>query len=484
MKKICKDRAVFIYKFFIPMISLRKVFSFIKSGGVDFVDLRFCDLRGVWQHMTIPGHAFNQKEIEKGYGFDGSSIRGFQSIYESDMLLKPDIDTLFLDPFFEKTASVICDIYDPDTKGRFEKDPRWIAKKAEHYVIKSGVGDISYWGPELEFFVFEKIEYVLTPHLSKISIIDPEFGEASIETNDGYPIAAKAGYFPVPPQDKFQTFRSEMVRILETIGVAIEVHHHEVATGGQAEIDMRYDSLTKMADKVMIYKYVARNLAKKYGMTACFLPKPIYGDNGSGMHTHQSIFKKGKNIFYDPAGYGELSKQALNYIAGLLSNVVALLGITNPTVNSYRRLVPHFEAPTSIAYSKRNRSAAIRIPMYFSKDEKSKRIEFRCPDPACNPYLSFAAQLVSGIEGIKEKSNPNTLGFGPFDENIWENKSIKQTPNSLFETLAALKKDRILIKSGVFSKELIESYLSVKEEEATQSLLYPTPADFWFYGDI
>lgn len=465
-------------------INIRKAFSLIKSDGIDFVDFKFCDLRGVWQHMTIPSHAFTEKDIEKGYGFDGSSIKGFQSIYESDMLLKPDIETLFLDPFFDKTLSVICDIYDPDTGGHFEKDPRWTAKKAENYLVKSKIGDESYWGPELEFFVFDKLEFNLTPHSAKIKIESSEFGDENIEENDGSPIAPKTGYFPVPPQDKLQLFRSEMVTILERIGVEIELHHHEVATGGQAEIDMRYDSLIKMADKVMIYKYVARNLAKKYKMNACFLPKPIYGDNGSGMHTHQSIFKKGKNIFYDPKGYAELSQDALHYIAGLLSNITEILGITNPTVNSYRRLVPHFEAPTSIAYSKRNRSAAVRIPMYFTKDEKSKRVEFRCPDPTCNPYLSFAAQLVSGIEGIREKRNPQKLGFGPFDENIWENQDIKQTPNNLFATLSALKKDITLIKSGVFSKELVESYLEVKLEEATQSLLYPTPADYWFYSDI
>lgn len=462
----------------------RKAFSLIKNGSVDFIDLKFVDLRGVWQHMTIPAREFTNDNIKKGYGFDGSSIRGFQSIYESDMLLKPDILTLFLDPFFEKTLSVICDIDDPTTNNHFEKDPRWTAKKAEDYLKKTKIGDVSYWGPELEFFVFERLNYHLSPHFSDVFISSAEFGDPNIEVNDGYPIPPKLGYFPVPPYDKFQAFRSEMVKILESIGVAIEVHHHEVATGGQAEIDMRYNSLLRMADQVMIYKYVARNLAKKYGMVACFLPKPIYGDNGSGMHTHQSIFKRGKNVFYDPKGYGEVSKEAMFYIGGLLSNIRTILGITNSTINSYRRLVPHFEAPTSIAFSQRNRSAAVRIPMYFTKAEKTKRLEFRCPDPVCNPYLSFSAQLVMGLSGIEEKLDPKKLGYGPYDENIWENVSVEQTPKSLFESLDSLEKDKVLIKSGVFSKELIESYLALKREEATQSLLYPTPADFCFYADI
>jgi len=276
-----------------------------------------------------------------------------------------------------------------------------------------------------------------------------------------------------------------MVRILEGIDVIVEVHHHEVATGGQVEIDMRYDSLLKMADNVMKYKYVARNLAKRYGMHACFLPKPVFGDNGSGMHTHQSIFKNGKNVFYDTAGYAELSKTALSYTAGLLSNIRPLLAITNPTLNSYRRLVPHFEAPTSVAFSMRNRSAAVRIPMYFKGQEKAKRLEFRCPDPTTNPYLSFAAQLVFGLEGVKKNLNPQKLGFGPFDENIWhKEKGVEQTPHSFAETLSALQKDTILARSGVFAESLLSAYISLKSDEARAQLLYPTPADFWFLNDL
>lgn len=467
----------------------KKTLNALIVGEVDFVDLKFTDLRGVWQHMSVPASEFTQENIEKGFGFDGSSIRGFSTIFESDMLLKPDTDTIVVDPFFEKTLSCICDVYDPDSGEPFEKDPRWTAKKAESYLKKSGIGDISYWGPEIEFFVFDKLVVNLSPYLSYINIEHQElpFTSPDKEENDGYKILNKLGYFPIPPFDKQQTFRSEMVRILEDLGIKIEVHHHEVASGGQMEIDMRYDSLVTMADKVMIYKYVARNLAAKYGLYACFLPKPIYGDNGSGMHTHQSLFKDGKNLFYDPGSkeaYAELSKLGLAYTAGLLSNVRVLLALTNPTLNSYRRLVPHFEAPTSLAFSKRNRSAAVRIPTYYKNDEKAKRIEFRVPDPTCNPYLSFAAQLIFGLEGVEKKLDPQKLGYGPFEQNIWELAKVEQTPNNFFEILDNLGKDKVLVKSEVFDENLIDSYIGVKRDEAVQTLLYPTPADFWFYSDI
>lgn len=470
------------------MLDIKKALLQIKKGNIAFVDLRFVDLRGVWQHMTVPSREFTLENIHKGFGFDGSSIKGFSTIYESDMLLMPDIEAMFMDPFFDKTLSVICDVYDPITRKPFDKDPRGTAKKAESYLKKTGIADISYWGPEIEFFIFDNLSVALSPTSSHIEINHREFPNTTSfglgDENDGYKILTKTGYFPVPPFDKLQEFRSEMVSILEEIGVQIEVHHHEVATGGQSEIDMRYDSLVKMADKVMIYKYVARNLAQKYGLHATFLPKPMFGDNGSGMHTHQSLFKKGKNLFYDPKGYAQMSKLGLSYAAGLLSNIGTVLGITNPTLNSYRRLVPHYEAPTSIAFSKRNRSAAVRIPMYFQNDEKAKRIEFRVPDPTCNPYLSFSSLLVFGVDGVIKKLDPASLGFGPFEENIWENAKIKQTPNNLFEIWENLRKDKTLVASGVFSQGLIDSYLEVKLDEAKQSMLYPTPSDFWFYGDI
>ncbi len=467
----------------------KKTLNTLIAGEIDFVDLKFTDLRGVWQHMSVPAHQFSDENVKKGFGFDGSSIKGFSTIYESDMLLKPDTDTLFVDPFFDKTLSCICDVYDPDSGLPFEKDPRGTAKKGEEYLKKSNVADISYWGPEIEFFVFDKISVNLTPYNSYINIESGElpFTSPNQEKNDGYKILNKTGYFPVPPFDKLQNFRSEMVKILEELGIQIEVHHHEVASGGQLEIDMQYDSLVSMADKVMIYKYVARNLAAKYGLYACFLPKPIFGDNGSGMHTHQSLFKDGKNLFFDPTGkdsYAELSKLGLSYAAGLLSNIKVILALSNPTLNSYRRLVPHFEAPTAVAFSKRNRSAAIRIPMYFKNEEKAKRIEFRVPDPTCNPYLAFAAELIFGLEGIDKKMDPQKLGYGPFEQNIWENSKVEQTPNNLFEILENLSKDKVLVKSGVFSEGLIDSYIQVKKDEAIASLLYPTPADFWFYSDI
>lgn len=464
-------------------------FNLLNSGEIDFVDLKFTDLRGVWQHMTVPVSEFNDENIEKGFGFDGSSIKGFSTIYESDMLLKPDINTLFVDPFSPQTLSCICDVYDPDTEKHFEKDPRWTAQKSENYLKKSGIGDVSYWGPEIEFFVFDKMVVNLSPYLSYINIQSKElpFTDPTQQENDAFKILNKTGYFPVPPFDKLQNFRSEMVKILEDLGINIEVHHHEVASGGQMEIDMRYDSLVNMADKVMIYKYVARNLAAKYGMYASFLPKPIYGDNGSGMHTHQSVFKDGKNLFYDPEdkdSYAELSSLGLSYTAGLLANISVILALTNPTLNSYRRLVAHFEAPTAVAFSKRNRSACVRIPTYYKNEEKAKRIEFRVPDPTCNPYLSFSAQLVFGLEGVNKKLDPKKLGYGPFEQNIWEISKVEQTPNNLFEILENLGKDRILSKSGVFHQSLIDSYIEVKKDEAVQSLLYPTPADFWFYSDI
>ena len=468
----------------------RKAFQLIKAGKVDFVDLRFIDVRGVWQHMSIVARDVTPASCEKGFGFDGSSIKGFCEIEESDMLLKPDLATLFLDPFFERTLVCICDVYEPNGKA-FERDPRYTARKAEEYIKKSGIGTVSYWGPELEFFVFDHVRAHLSPYRSYMEIGSAEIpgdlgaGTFSDDKRDGYTMLPKSAYFPTPPFDKLQTFRSEMVRILENIDVTIEVHHHEVATGGQVEIDMRYDSLVRMADKVMKYKYVARNLAKRYGMHACFLPKPIFGDNGSGMHTHQSIFKGSKNVLYDPKGYAELSKTALSYTAGLLSNIRPLLAITNPTLNSYRRLVPHFEAPTSVAFSKRNRSAAVRIPMYFTGDEKAKRLELRVPDPTTNPYLSFAAQLVYGVEGVKKNLSPERLGFGPFDENIWHRKGkVQQTPGSLEETLDALRKDSVLAKSGVFAESLLTAYINLKSDEMRLQLLYPNPADFWFSNDL
>ncbi|MCX7997020.1 MAG: type I glutamate--ammonia ligase [Patescibacteria group bacterium] len=470
------------------MIDAKSVFSLIKSGEIKFVDVRFTDLRGTWQHFTVSAKAFDTDAVERGLGFDGSSIRGFQQIYESDMLLKPDMDTCFMDPFHDKTLIVICDVFDPVTGKAFEKCPRAVARKAEAYLKKSGFGDVSYWGPEIEFFLFDTVNVRLTPMESGIELRSSEIQNQLLRDDDEeehYKLTTKAGYFPAPPFDKLQDFRSEATSILESVGIDVEVHHHEVASAGQCEVDMKYDSLLSMADKIMKYKYVIRMLAKQYGMTAIFLPKPIFGDNGSGMHTHQSIFKGGKNVFFDPKGrYVKLSEGALSYAAGLLTHIYAVLGFTNSTLNSYRRLVPHFEAPTAVAFSARNRSAAIRIPMYFPDDEKAKRLEFRCPDPTANPYLALSAMLVAGLDGMKKKMDPTKLGFGPYDENIWEKGSVKQTPGDLFTSLQALEDCSIFVDSGVFSKEIIESYLEVKRTEAINVLQYPTPGDFHVYGDL
>ena len=470
------------------MIDEKRVYSLIKSGEIEFVDLKFTDLRGTWQHFTVNAASFDADSVARGFGFDGSSIKGFQSIYESDMLLIPDMATCFMDPFYEKTVSIICDIWDPVTQAPFAKDPRLVAKKAEQYLLKSGLGDVSYWGPELEFFLFDSARVKLTPMEQTVSLSSGEVHNAEPlegDMDDMYKLHTKGGYFPAAPFDSLQDFRSDAMRMLGEIGIEVEVHHHEVAAAGQCEIDLKYDSLLRMADKVMVYKYVIRNLAKQYGLTAVFLPKPIYGDNGSGMHTHQSIFKAGKNRFYDPKGsYVGLSKEALSYIAGLLTHLYGILGITNPTLNSYRRLVPHFEAPTAVAFSARNRSAAVRIPMYYPNEEKSKRMELRCPDPTTNPYLAFPAMLVAGMDGIKSKMDPTKLGFGPFDENIWEKGKVKQTPGDLFTALQALEDCEIFVKSGVFTKEILESYLEVKREEAIEALRYPTAADFFYYGDL
>lgn len=470
------------------MIDEKTLYSMIDSGEVAFVDVRFTDLRGTWQHFTVSAKAFDKEAVKRGLGFDGSSIRGFQEIYESDMLLKPDMNTCFLDPFYEKTAVVICDVIDPISGKPFEKCPRAVAKRAEAYLKESGLGDVSYWGPEIEFFLFDAVNVRLTPMESGIELRSCEVHNQPLREDDEeeyYKMTTKAAYFPAPPFDKLQEFRSEAATILESIGVEVEVHHHEVAAAGQCELDLKYDSLLSMADKVMKYKYVVRNLAKQYGMTAIFLPKPVFGDNGSGMHTHQSIFKGGKNAFFDPKGsYVMLSGEAMSYIAGLLTHINAILGFTNSTLNSYRRLVPHFEAPTAVAFSARNRSAAIRIPMYFPDSEKAKRLEFRCPDPTANPYLAFSAMLVAGIDGMKRKLDPAKLGFGPYDENIWEKDAVKQTPGDLFTSLLALEKCDVFVESGVFTKPLIDSYLDVKRTEAAEILRYPTPGDFHVYGDL
>ena len=475
--------------------SAKEVLAFAQAQGVKVFDLRFVDVPGVWQHASIPASQFTEETFAKGIGFDGSSIRGFQAIQESDMLLMPDPNTAFIDPFLEiPTLSVICSVYDPTTRLPYSRDPRYVAEKAEEYLRKSGVADTSYWGPEIEFFIFDHVAYDVLPQRTGYAI-DSREAIWNTGVNDGqnlgYKVRPKEGYFPTPPTDAFQDVRSEAVLILEQMGVTVEMHHHEVATAGQAEIDLEYDSLVRMADKVMLYKYVLRNVAKRKGLTVTFMPKPLFGDNGNGMHTHQSLWKKGENLFYAEGGYAELSKVAMQYVAGLLTHVDALLGITSPTTNSYKRLVPHYEAPVNVAFSKRNRSAAVRIPMYFSGPEaaKSKRVEFRCPDPSCNPYLALSAMLMAGLDGVRRKLDASA--FGPLDVNTYElapaeAAKVKNVPGSLGAVLQALEADHeFLLEGDVFTEDLLTTWIDYKRtKELHEVNIRPHPYEFYLYYDL
>jgi glutamine synthetase len=468
----------------------KEVFELAKKSGVKIVDLRFIDLPGVWQHFSIPVDDLTMELFEDGLGFDGSSIRGFKDIHESDMLLIADPETAYVDPILEiTTLDLICNVFDPVTREPYSRDPRYIAQKAERFLRGTGIGDISYWGPELEFYIFDDVRYDQNAHSGYYFIDSAEavWNTGRVENpNLGYKIRHKEGYFPVPPADVYQDFRSEIILKMKEVGVPIEVHHHEVGTAGQAEIDMRFAPLTKMADNVMYYKYIIRNTAKKHEKTVTFMPKPLFGDNGSGMHCHQSIWKGDANLFYDESGYAMLSKMGQYYIGGLLKHAAALLGFCAPTTNSYRRLVPGFEAPVNLAYSQRNRSAAVRIPVY-SKSPKSKRIEFRCPDPSSNPYLCFAAQLMAGLDGIQNKIEPGE----PLEKDLYdlppeEAKSIKSTPGSLAEVLDALEQDHdFLLKGDVFTPDVIETWIKYKrEKELAQVNLRPTPYEFFLYFDL
>ena len=405
------------------------------AESAKMVDLRFTDLPGTWQHFTIPAHQLNEDVFEDGLGFDGSSIRGFKEIHESDMLLMLDPTTAFVDKVLEvPTLVILADVYDPITRQPYSRDPRFVAKKAEAYLKQTGIGQTSYWGPEAEFFIFNDVRYGGGINSSFYHIDSQEgwwnSGE-DLKPNMGGQINPKRGYFPVPPADQMQDIRSKMVMALEDAGVEIELHHHEVATAGQSEIDMRFDTLVRMADKVMTYKYLVKNVARQNGLTATFMPKPLFGDNGSGMHVHTSIWNGDTNCFYDESGYGQLSETAKFYIGGLLKHAPALLALSAPTTNSYRRLVPGFEAPVNLAYSQRNRSAICRIPVY-SNSPKAKRVEFRAPDPTCNPYLCFSALLMAGLDGIQNRIDPGA----PADKDLYElppeeAKMIKQVPGSL-----------------------------------------------------
>lgn len=455
---------------------------------VQMVDLRFTDLLGMWHHFTIPARELTEELFEEGIGFDGSSIRAFQEIHESDMLLMLDPATAFLDPIFEiPTMDIICDIHDPLTRQPYSRDCRYVAKKAEAYLKQTGIAEISYWGPEAEFFLFDTVRYGSSTN-SAFYYIDSVEGwwNSGEEGGKGGQIPPKQGYFPVPPTDTKQDVRSKIVLALEAAGVPVEIHHHEVATAGQTEIDMHFAPLVRMADSVMIYKYLVKNVARQNGLTATFMPKPLFQDNGSGMHVHQSLWKSSVNVFFDEAGYAQLSDTAKYYIGGLLTHAPALLAIVAPTTNSYRRLVPGFEAPVNLAYSQRNRSAICRIPVY-SKSPKAKRIEFRAPDPSCNPYLCFAALLMAGLDGIQNQIDPGE----PMDKDLYglppeEAAMIKQVPSSLAAVLDALEEDHeFLLKGDVFTPDLLEAYIAYKREaEVDPVRIRPHPYEFTLYYDI
>jgi glutamine synthetase len=457
--------------------------EFGRSTQAKMVDLKFTDLLGSWQHMSLPLSAFDESAFDEGLGFDGSSIRGWQGISESDMLLVPQADTAILDPFTETpTLSILCEVIDPITREPYNKDPRRIARRAEEYLRSTGVADTTYFGPESEFFVFDSVAYDMQVNGAKYEVDSAEGHWNSGKPGLGYTVRPKEGYFPPYPADSLHDMRTEMVLTLERLGIPCEFHHHEVATGGQCEIDMRFGTLTRMADQVMTYKYVVKNVARRYGKTATFMPKPLFGDNGSGMHCHQSLWKEGATLMSDPSGYAGLSQLARNYVGGLLAHAPALLAFCAPTTNSYRRLVPGYEAPVNLVYSQRNRSACIRIPMY-SSSPKAKRIEFRCPDPTANPYLAFAAMLMAGLDGIERGLDPGApADFDLFEESRGE---IAQVPGSLGETLDALEADHaFLTKGGVFSEELIRTWIGWKRENEVDVVrLRPHPAEFFLYYD-
>jgi len=467
----------------------KDVLKMIKEKNIVFVDLRFMDFPGLQQHFTFPVSEINEEVFESGIGFDGSSIRGWQSIHESDMLVLPDPRTAFVDPFSNiPTLVLYCNILDPITKERYTRDPRNIAQKAENYLLSTGLADTCYIGPEAEFFIFDDIRFDQTPN-SGYYFIDSNEGiwnsGRDEKPNLGYKLRYKEGYFPIPPSDETYNIRSEMVKLMLDCGINVECHHHEVATGGQAEIDMRYAPLTQMADQLTLYKYIIKNVAKKNGKTVTFMPKPLFSDNGSGMHCHISLWKGGKPIF---AGnkYAGLSQEAIWFIGGLLKHAHALVAITNPTTNSYKRLVPGYEAPVNIAYSARNRSACCRIPMY-SPSPKAKRIEFRVPDPSCNPYMAFAALLMAGLDGIQNKIDPGE----PMDKDLYdlppeEKALIPQVPGSLAEALNALSKDHeFLTKGDVFTEDVLKTWIEYKRVREVEAVnLRPHPYEFMLYFDI
>ena len=455
-----------------------------RANGVEELDIRFTDIRGMVQHFSIPMSGADEGLFEEGFGFDGSSVRGFQSIDQSDLILMADLQTAMLDPFFaKKTLAFHCDVYDPINREPYARDPRGVAKRAEAYLATTGIADTAYFGPELEFFLFSNVRYEVTEYKSYYEVDSHEgfWNTASAEPKLSYLNRIKEGYFPLPPLDKTQDVRAKMVEVLVNAGIPIEVHHHEVGGGGQAEIDLRYQSLVRMCDTMKTYKYIVKNVAMMYDLLATFMPKPLFEENGSGMHVHQSLWKDGKPLFFGD-NYANLSEMALHYIGGILKHAPAIMAFTNPTTNSYRRLVPGYEAPVNLVYSNRNRSAAIRIPVY-SNNPKSKRIETRFPDPAANGYYALPALLMAGLDGIQNKISPGDAT----DIDLYEHETdAPTTPRNLHEVLEALAADHeFLTRGGVFTEDIIETYIAYKKQnEADTVSMRPHPYEFKLYFDI
>jgi glutamine synthetase len=465
------------------------VLDLAREAGVTMIDLRFTDLPGTWQHFSIPISEFGEALFVEGIGFDGSSIRGFQHIHESDMLLVPDPSSAFIDPILRtSTMALICDVVDPLTREPYSRDPRYVARKAEAYLPTTGVATTSYWGPEIEFYIFNSLRFDQNAHEGYYAI-DSEEGIWNSGSNGVANLAHrprhKEGYFPVPPADRFQDLRSDMVAAMIASGIEVEVQHHEVGTAGQSEIDLRFGTLVATADKVLKYKYLAKNVAHRAGYVVTFMPKPMFGDNGSGMHTHQSLWDGELPLFYDKGGYALLSKTARHYIGGLLAHAASILAFAAPTTNSYRRLVPGYEAPINLVYSQRNRSACVRIPTYFDKPS-ARRLEFRSPDPSCNPYLSFAAQLMAGLDGVLNEIEPPE----PVDKDLYElegaeRAAIRNVPGSLEEALDALEADHeYLLRGDVFTTDVIDVWLDLRRASAKEVALRPHPYEFYLYSDV
>jgi glutamine synthetase len=479
-------------------IEPRHVMAMAREHGVRMVDFKFTDLPGTWQHVSLSIHGLDEGAFEEGLGFDGSSIRGFQEIAESDMILVPDPSTAVIDPFHEQqTVSIICNIFDPITREPYSRDPRYVAQKAEGYLIETGIADTCYMGPEAEFFIFDHIAFDQTVNRGYYEVDSAQgfwnrgagFGEGARNGsggNLGYTLRPQEGYFPAPPADTHSDLRARMVVVLEEMGIPCEFHHHEVSAGGQAEIDLRFDKLLRMGDFLQTYKYVIKNVAYQAGKSATFMPKPLFEENGSGMHVHQSLFRGDENVMYDFNGYGLLSREALNYIGGILAHGRALMAFCAPTTNSYRRLTPGYEAPVNLVYSQRNRSAAVRIPVY-SPAPRAKRVEFRPPDPTANPYLAFAAMMMAGLDGIQNRLDPGL----PIDKDLFELPpeelaAIPNVPGSLDEAMDALEADHeFLLKGGVFTEDLIQTWIEYKRAQEIDAVrLRPHPWEFALYYDV